>query len=376
MCAIFVSVYFWINSLDLNVIGRYYLALFILTPIVFQFAGRYAQARDRLHVYRAGIVLHGCYYALLLYLGADAATHSLALGVLLGITWGVYWPGSNTISFDVTSQGKRDYYFGTLQSITGLAKLLAPLIAGAIISFAPEKDSGYRMLFGVVLGIYLLIFLLTFRIPHDRESRPFHLRRALFPGRDQRDWQLIMLASATLAGSFHIFEILLGLLMYMNTGDEMKVGGFAAFQGLASVSIAYIIGRMMTPHTRKRSMLAGTLLIFLGGVIILLKFNLYTLILFGFLRAVGQPLFGIPHFSIRLDIIGRSIREPWERIEYLCAWEVPLAIGRVVMFLAILGFYHVLQQSEFGLRVGLFALCCIRLMTYYILIHTTDIRNA
>lgn len=374
LCSIFVSVYFWTISSDFSAICWHYSTLYVVTPIVFTAAGWLAQVRDRLYVYRLGLVLHAVYYIALLYLKDRTPEYAFELGFLLGLAWGVFWAGANTFNYDVTTQGRREYYFGMLQSVTGVARLAAPILGGAIIQYSPDSLSGYHRVFAVVVIIYLLAFLLSFRMHGDNERRPFRIRRALFPGRDQRDWRLVMLASMSSAGAYSIFQFMLGLLMYMETSSELSVGGYASVQALVAIITAMIVGRLVVPATRMRYMLAGTLIFIGAGLLVSVNFSLMTLIIFGMLRSLAGPLFEIPHFSLRMEIMAKSMEYPWERIEYLCAWEVPLAVGRMITMAAIAGFFYL--GGSTGLKVLLGILSCIRIVTYFLLRNTDAAREA
>jgi YQGE family putative transporter len=365
LCSVFVGVYFYVNSRDFDTVCHHYLALYTVTPFVFVLAGWYSQARDRLHVFRLGLLLHAAYYALLLVLRERSAEYPVTLGALLGVTWGLFWAGNNVFSFDVTTKEERDYYFGWLSAVTGAARMFAPLLGGLVIYFSPGGLLGYQLVFAMAVFFYLAAILLSSRIPADSTPRPFHLRRALFPGRDQRDWQRIMIASASLMGSINILSFLLGLILYMETRSEMNVGSFAAVQALAGIAVSYVIGRTVRPGTRNRAMLWSALLILAAGVMVTLELNLVTLVLFGLLQAVAAPLFGVPHSSLRFDVIDRCAEEPGQRIEYLCAWEVPLAVGRTVMMLLLI--WLVQWEAQTGLKVALFVMCAMRIVTYLVL---------
>ena len=374
LCSVFVGVYFWINSLDFQVVCHHYMALYAVTPCVFLLAGWYSQARDRVHVFRLGLLLHAVYYGALLWLQEDSPAYAVPLGVLLGVTWGFFWAGSNTFSFDVTTVDKREYFLGFLGAIIGVARLVAPLISAAIIYLCPSPPVGYHLIFFLAVLIYLSGIVLSYWVPADKTRRPFRVRRALFPGRQQRDWRLIMLTSLALAGSYNIFQFLLALVMYMQSGSEMSVGGFAAIQAFAGIVASYLVGRFVVPRTRKASMFWGTLLLVAAGVFIGFKLTVFTLVIFGFLRAVAQPLFSIPHTGIRFDVIDRCAEEPAQRIEYLCAWEVPLAIGRLVMMTLLILLSQYL--SEAGLRIALFLLCANRIAAYLLLRRISIVRQA
>ena len=375
LCSVFVSVYLWINTQDFITVCSYHITIYLVTPFFFVLAGWYSQVRDRLHVYRLGLVLHAVFYSILLALGERCGEHAVALGALLGATWGIYWAGLNTFNYDVTTPGRREYYIGLVMAASGVLSLLAPLVSGFIIQNAPSPRQGYHAVFAAVLGIYMLSLALSLLIPRDNVRRPFRMARALFPRRDQRDWQLMMLASASMAGSFNIFPFVLGLLMYMRTSNEFSVGGYASLQALAGIIVAYFVARNITPRTRRPYMFCGLLALLAAGCLMAFPVTMYVLIAFGVLRSISGPLFGIPYGGLRYDIIAQCARDPFERIEYLVAWEIPLAIGRVLMMLVVMGIYHCMHGGDAALRIILFVICFIRILTYQFSTRTSAMRE-
>lgn len=373
LCSVFVGVYLWINSLDLHVVCLHYLALYAVTPVVFLLAGWYSQARDRLHVYRLGLFMHAVYYGSILWLREDSPQYAVFLGALLGVTWGLFWAGNNVFNYDVTRSGNREYYFGWLSAVNGAAQLLAPVVAGLLVQYLPENRLGYHVIFGLAALMYLAAIAFSVRVPHDNVPRPYHLRRALFPGKDQRDWRLVMMASFTLAGAYSLFTFLLGVFMFIETGREANVGLFSSFQALASITVAYLIGRAITPRTRKPAMLTSVLFLLAAGLLVLTEFNLYTLILFGFLRSLAGPLFEIPHSSIRYAVIDRCVDDPSQRIEYIAAWEVPLALGRITMLGLLIGLYAMIGAP--AVRIVLFLLCVNRALSFLLIARTSVMRT-
>jgi hypothetical protein len=249
-------------------------------------------------------------------------------------------------------------------------------VAGAIIRYAGDRTRGYHIVFALVLATYLAAFLVSFFMPADATRRPFRIGRALFPGKDQRDWRLVMLASASLAGTFSIFAFLLSMIMYTRTSDELSVGGYVSLQLLAAVVVAFYVGRVVTPETRLAYMRFSVIVLVAAGAIMLFRLSVTTLILFGILRSIAQSAFGIPHAGLRFDVITESAEDPSQRIEYLAAWEVPLALGRVAMMVLLLVLYGALEENELGLRIMLFLLCAVRVVTYLLLARTSCMKNA
>lgn len=374
LCAVFVSVYFYVHSMDVSRVFLHYFALYSVTPAAFVLAGWYAKSRDRARVFRIGLALHAAYYAALLYLRESAPLHVVPLGMLLGMTWGFFWAGNNTFQFDFsTDKDKRAYFLGLISSVSGAAQLIAPLISGLIIRLAPSPHQGYHFIFAVALIVYLSAFVASLRIPKDVSLRVFRMRQALFPPKEHRDWRLIMIASATLAGSFHIFHFLLALLMFIESKNEASVGGFVALQGFTSVVAAYLVGRTATPKNRSAFLIIGTLLLLPAGLLVSWRMTALTLTVFGLLRALSTPVFGIPHTAIRFEVMQGTVADPADRIEYLCAWEVPLAIGRILMMSLILLLNALMGEA--GLRFALFVLCFNRLLTLWLLRQVSFVRS-
>ncbi|MDX9976143.1 MAG: MFS transporter, partial [FCB group bacterium] len=339
LCSVFVAVYFYISSQRFEVVCFHYLAIFAVTPVVFLLSGWYSQARDRLHVYRLGLVLHAVYYGLILWLRDDSAQYAVPLGALLGVTWGLFWAGNNVFHYDVTTRGNREYFFGWLSAVSSAARLVAPAAAGLLIEVLPGNRIGYYIIFFLAVCMFIMAVVLSWGVPHDRTRRPFHIRRALFPGPDQRDWRLVMLAALPLAGAFQLFHVLLALVMYMQTSREGDVGLFTSGQALVSIVVAYLAGRLIVPENRSKAMFWAAVMLFAGGVVMLHEISVYTLIIFGFLRSVETPLFQIPYLSVRFQVIDQCVENPAQRIEYIAAWEVPLAIGRVIVMGALVLLY-------------------------------------
>jgi YQGE family putative transporter len=185
----------------------------------------------------------------------------------------------------------------------------------------------------------------------------------------------MMLASASMSGSFNIFPFVLGLLMYMRTGNELSVGGYASLQALAGVIVAFIVARVVTPRTRRPYMFWGLIVLVAAGCLMAFEVTATVLIVFGLLRSISGPLFGIPYGGLRYDIIAKCAQDPSQRIEYIAAWEVPLAIGRVIMMFVMMGVYHFLNGNDIALRIILFVICAIRILTYRFSTSTSVLRE-
>lgn len=151
------------------------------------------------------------------------------------------------------------------------------------------------------------------------------------------------------------------------------MGGYVSLQGLASIAAAFIVGRFVVPRTRSIFIFWGVIALIAAGVVITWKISLATLIIFGLLRSISLPLVGIPHTGIRFEVMQRTAEAPDERIEYLCAWEIPLAVGRIIMMGVLITLYTLFGDA--GIRTTLLLLCLIRILTYLLLRQVSFVKD-
>jgi YQGE family putative transporter len=372
-CSAFVGVYLYSSNHDIVPVLKHYLALYGSVPITFVLAGWYAQSRDKMHPYRLGLLLNIGYYAMLLYLRDDAPKYAWQLGAWLGLTWGVFYAGSNTLHFDVSSFGRRAYYLGLVTSVNGFFQLVAPLISGAVIWLSPDRFQGYKIVFGLAIAVYCTCFLISLRLPKERTGAPFKMRHVMFPSAVKRDWRIAMTTGVGQLGIDVVVTILMPLLMFMVTNNEMKVGGFQSFQAMAGVIVAWLVGKMMNSNVRGRFLFTGAGLTLIAAIILYSNVTVWTLIAFGFLRAIGEPMFAIPQAALRWDIIFKSIEVPSERVAYLCAFEVCLGVGRVLAMgpIVILA-YLVKPEHAYMVLAGSILFLCLARWACLALLYKTD----
>lgn len=146
----FVNVYLWKQSGRFTDLAIYNLAIVVLQPITFLFAGRLAKKIDRAFVLRFGVIFLAAFYLIVLMAGEQAAARLVLLGSVLGIGYGFYWLAFNVLTFEITEPETRDFFNGFLGVLTSTAGMIGPLIAGIVISQLTD-DTGYTVIFTLSL---------------------------------------------------------------------------------------------------------------------------------------------------------------------------------------------------------------------------------
>jgi YQGE family putative transporter len=154
-----------------------------------------------------------------------------------------------------------------------------------------------------------------------------------------------------------VFIFLIGLLVYIATGNEMKLGNYSLITSAVSLGAFYAAGRWLKPERRYAAMLCGAFLITAVIVPFFRVINYVTLLIFGVGVSLFFPLYIIPITSTVFDYIGRDKESASQRVEYVVLREVSLNAGRMLgtilfLFMIASGGPDALHLNVFLLAIG------------------------
>src|SRR5690606_5238944 len=114
-----------------------------------------------------------------------------------------------------------------------------------------------------------------------------------------------------------VFIFIIGLLVYISTGNEMKLGNYSLITSAVSFIAFYIAGRWLRPERRNLAMLIGAVLITVMILPFFWKLDYVSLLTFGIGVSLFFPLYIIPITSTAFDYIGRDQESAAHRVEYV-----------------------------------------------------------
>ncbi|MGI6706810.1 MAG: MFS transporter [Clostridia bacterium] len=328
----FVNIYLWKSRQDFVRIGLFNFYQFLFIPIAFIIGGRLSKIKNGTLSLRIGIILHGLFYLTILIMGKEASQYILILGILMGTAVGFYWVASHTLIFDMTSRYNRDTFNSFNGMVSSLSGMLAPLASGYIIT-AFANTIGYSIVFGISLGIFILIAMISILLRTHGSDSSFRLRNS-FQGCSQ-PWKYILLAEIFFGIRNGVIMFLVGLLVYIVTKNEASIGKLSLLTSLISVSVFYILERILKPKLRILFFTAGAVMMFLAVLILVVRIHFTTLLAFVILNTIFAPFFAVPFDSAALNTIEKDDRKDL-RIEYIVLREIALNIGRLIGTLAFI----------------------------------------
>lgn len=131
---IFVSMYFIsLSSGTLNKFLIYRVVVSTLIIVTFYLTGRISKSSKRLWLIRSSLFFLVAYFALILYFKEDMPNYYILMGVVLGLTEGLYWSGFNILDIEGISTERRRKYNSIYTICYGILSITFPIVIGNII---------------------------------------------------------------------------------------------------------------------------------------------------------------------------------------------------------------------------------------------------
>jgi YQGE family putative transporter len=333
----FVNIYLWIAKNDFALIAWFAIANQLTMAITFWIAGKWVKEHNKMHALRLGVAVSAIFYLLILWLGVNAVHYAIGLGMVMGLASGLFWIAFNIVYFEVTEPNTRDKFNGFTGLLGSGAGMIAPWLSGYWITHMKDTD-GYRLIFTISLIIFLIGVVLSFFLKKRKVQQHYEwlygFKLLLQKGHPWRKITISLMAQGVREG---VFGFMIGLLVYIYTKNEMKLGNFSLISSAVGFVGFYIVGKWLKQRWRKSSMLLGIVMMISVILPFFWKLNYTTLLVFGIGTAFFIPLFIVPITSVVFDLIGANEQSAEKRVEYIVLRELALSAGRLLGTLIFIG---------------------------------------
>lgn len=332
----FVNIYLWKQSGKFSDLAYYNLSVFVLQPLTFILAGRWAKKMDRVIVLRIGVIFLTFFYVMVLFTGTHAFKFLILLGSLLGIGYGFYWLAFNVLTFEITEPETRDFFNGFLGILSSAGGMIGPMAAGYMITRL-EKFTGYSIVFGISLALFALAVFSSFFLKPRPALGRYCFQRILQERKSNENWRLITNAHFFQGLREGTFIFVISVFVYVSTGSELALGTYGLINSCVSFIAYYFSSRLIKREDRKKAILLGGLVLYAALFLIIWNPNFIKLIIYSAVIAAAYPILLVPYISTTYDIIGTSWKGAEMRVEYIVVREIFLNAGRIISIAIFIG---------------------------------------
>ncbi|GAB2698699.1 MFS transporter [Paenibacillus thermoaerophilus] len=327
----FVNVYLWKTAQKLTTIGWFALFSHLSMALTFWIAGKWVKERNKMMALRAGVAVSAAFYLAVLGLGPMAADWILPLGVMQGLSAGLFWLAFNVVYFEVTGPATRDRFNGIAGLTGAFFGMTAPWLSGWLIARMGD-GAGYRIVFGLSLAVFVAGVLCSLML-RKRERDDDEPYRWLSEFRRLREsgnpWRLVVPALAAQGVREGVFAFAIGLLVYIATSSELNLGQYSVLTSAVAFAAFAAAGRWMKPSRRSGGMLFAAVTLVAMIVPFFWGIDYAKLLWFGIVSAAVYPLYIVPMTSAAFDLIGRNEQSSRRKVELIVLREIALNVGRL-----------------------------------------------
>ena len=362
---LFVGAYVMRNSRDVRMVVTYQLAVYAGIPFAFLINGFLLRLVAIQRLYSLGMLLSGVSMAVMMALGTLSLTGIGVAGLLMSLSFGLFWANRDFLALSTTTDANRNYYYGLETFFSTNTSVVVPAAVGWFIEatalrgwFGGDRNHAYRIVTGVVVVLTVLSSLLAHRGRFENPPRaPFVFFRYHWLW-NRMQWL------AVLKGLVQGYIVTTpAMLILRHVGQEGALGTIQAVGGLVSAFLLYLIGRTTRPGHRLAIFTVGLVLFALGGLSNALLFNAAGVLLFMLCLLLARPLHDLAYFPIQMQVIEAvSALEHRNQFAYLFNQEFGFFAGRLtgcILFIAL-----ATEVSDvFALRYALLIVGAVQLLS-------------
>lgn len=333
----FINVYLWKSKKDFLIIGKFNLMQYLFIPLSYVIGGMLVKKKNGTLSLRLGILFHSVFYLCILLLNSKAPNYVILLGALLGIGIGFYWLASNTLAFDLTTRFNRDTFNSFMGLIFSISGMISPIISSYII-IAYSEFKGYKIVFAISFGIFMLICFASLLLKSQTFQSPYTLKSSF--QESNSCWKCTLIVQLLFGIRNGVLLFVINVLIFMTTNDEVNVGKLALVSAIFSALAYFTLEKWMKPYRRLLVFKIGVIMIIVSILFLVIKINLLTLLIFSVVNGFFYPFFIVPVDSSVFNIIEKNNKIE-QRTEYIVLKDVALNIGRIIgVALFISGSYY------------------------------------
>lgn len=366
---IFVSAYVMRNSQDVRLVMSYQLALFTGIPFTFFLNGYLLRWYSIKYLYSFGMLLSGVSMAAMMCLTRLEIWGIAGTGLLMGMSFGLFWANRDFLALSSTSDDNRNYYYGLETFFATSCGLVVPISVGWIISgaelhgwFGGSRNHAYFVITGV---LFLLSCVSSWMICRGKFINP-EPTRFIYWHYDPLWYRVLWMAVFRGVGQGFMATAPAMLVMRLVGGQEGVIGILQTIGAVVTAITFYLIGRLTRPEHRIWILLAGLVLYVSGAVCNAILFSALGVIIFIGCQLLGRPLIENAFFPIQMLVIDLlAKKEKRNCFAYIFNHEFGLYVGRLSGGLLFIGIASYVSEVA-ALRYVLVGIGALQLITFFI----------
>lgn len=344
---VFLPNYFLNAGLSINQIILLFAAMFVVLGVMPIFTLKFTPKLFE-KLLMVGLLLGMLFFFLL-----EFVKNPLILGLVLGLSFAMFWPAVNLLLFRLTSIKKRGLVVSLLVFVVPtVTSVIGPFVGGLFINFL-----SFNLLFLLAIGLLFLAFIFSLKIKYVPAEGGLSIPRS---------WLLVLFGFIVVASGFgDVTWIVYPLFLHELAGGFLGMGILVSVLSLIFAVVSLIAGKISRAEKHRISfatfgMLMSSIWVMALGFVENIP-QLIGISVFVGLYGAFSPLL----FALYGDFFKRK-----QHAALVVLWEVFLMFGRLANLIPVGIFINSFDYKNYFLVVGIISLSCVALLVLLKVLHS------
>lgn len=341
----FVSLYILVTAANITALILFAVGQFAGIWLMFYGMAAGIQRFYGLSAYRWGLTVTGGFYGLLMWLGPSAAHLVGPLGLLFGLSQGIYWFAINILIYDTVAPDARVPFYTGWASLNAIVGVVAPLAGALIVTHGYQSGHGalgYRWLFATALGLYLAAVAVSWRMLPGHAVERMPVGPAFLLPRVNPRWRLVSLSLWTSGVKDGVLSVAPVSLVFLATHQAINLGEYGSLTAAAGLLSARVLQHRLRPDRWRSYLFVGVSGFVLAVLVLWWSVSWEGVLTYGVLMAFFSPIFTIPQSNQTLAVMDEDETIAERRAIYVLSRENAVNGGRLLglLFIGLLMAWH------------------------------------
>lgn len=344
---VFANAYLFVSTNNISSVAVFNLGIYIMILLGFHLNTFLIKLMDVRRIFIPASILQGGSLAILFLFETLSLGSIFGVGLIVGLSTGLYWANRNFIYPTLTKDRERDYISGILTLVGNLSGVILPLAAGWLIVWArvqPQLNATHAYMaimgFGVVVLVIGAIFLNMIKeFPALKVTRRW-------PKRVSPDWKLFRIFVLASTMQMAVGATVMEIITLSFIGDEGVLGVIKSVLAVVVGLVVYAIGRKMQTKDRFKLLALSTLPLVIAVLLIMINFGQLSLMLYIVAMILSGNIFWFvytPIMSKATEMQDEGLME--DNYVYVLDHEFFANLGRISSMLFILFAFNYWDQK-------------------------------
>jgi MFS transporter, YQGE family, putative transporter len=336
LSGVFQSVFLWKLDKTYSLLAYYSLYWSLAIIVFFGVCAWIARKTSPMITMRLGFVFYLITYLIMLIFHDTLRDHIFLLGMSNGLAMSLYYVGVHMAVLDLTTNDKRDQFLYVQGILLTIGGVVAPLIAGVLISQF-QGMVGYYVVFIATCVFFFISFLVSLKVKGSSVTTKSHFWDVI--KRPSPEWMKmykVMFADGIVSGVYSTF--LITMITFKVAGGELSLGVYNTAAEIIAIVAFYVLAKFSNPKYRLAIFAIGSISVFLSSVLLSVLPVLFSLVVFGIVSPVAMNMITTSMNAMIYESIEKDPLYKERRLDYIIIREIPLGVGRIIgvfLFLAM-----------------------------------------